>query len=477
MDATSFTQIAQFQPKQLQAWYTLFQKDCKYLLYGGAASGGKSYFLRWAAVGLGIYYAAKYHIRGIPIGLFSEDYPTLKDRQISRIKREFPAYLGELKDTRDEGYVYQIAERYGGAKILLRNLDDPSKYASTEFAAELVEELTKNSLQTFEDLRFRLRYPGIADPRFVAASNPGSIGHEWVKRYFIDQNVGTQEQEQALFHYVKATVYDNQYVDQTYIQQLQSLPEQKRKAYLEGSWDVFAGQFFSEFRMDQHVIHSFIPDTHHIIVAGMDWGRAAPFAFHLAEVSVLENEGVKYFRSKVFCEVYGTQKTPHEWADDIKAKLKRYALRVSDISWMRADPAVFTKQQDMSISIADQFKNEGLYFVPASNDRIGGWENLHNWLRVAPDGKPYLQITEDCPNLIRTLPNLVHDENKVEDVDTDGEDHAPDALRYLHKHLKWIDAKAGGVKENRNAHPKIQFFKPRYDGGQMIAINTDRFVR
>lgn len=408
-------------------------------------SGGKSYFLRWAAIGLGIYYAAKYHIKGIPIGLFSEDYPTLKDRQIARIKREFPPYLGELKDTRDEGYVYQIAEQYGGAKILLRNLDDPSKYASTEFAAELVEELTKNPLQTFEDLRFRLRYPGIPDPRFLGASNPGSIGHEWVKRYFIDKNAGDSEQEQGSFIYVPARVYDNEYVDKSYIKQLESLPEQKRRAYLDGSWDVFAGQFFSEFRTNLHVVPARRSHADTVLVAGMDWGRTAPFAFVVCEISRVKYEEITFYRSTVLLEAYGTEKTPAEWSKVIIALLKSNGLTLRDIEWIRGDPAMFTKGQDTSISIRDQFFREGVSIRAASNDRINGWENLHNWLSLAPDGKPYLQISTACPNLIRTLPNLVHDENAVEDVDTDGEDHAPDALRYCHKHLKWIDAHAGGV--------------------------------
>jgi hypothetical protein len=99
----------------------LFNDECKYLLYGGAAGGGKSYFLRWVALFLGFHYSQKYKIKGVPIGLFSEDYPTLKDRQISRIKREFPAYLGRLVESRDEGYIFEVDEDYGGARILLRN--------------------------------------------------------------------------------------------------------------------------------------------------------------------------------------------------------------------------------------------------------------------------------------------------------------------------------------------------------------------
>src|SRR3990167_8516566 len=172
MQEVSFLSLSQFQPKQLEAWNKLFDNRCKYLLYGGSAHGGKSYFLRWAALGLALYYTSKYNLRHVPIGLFSEDYPTLKDRQVIKIKDEFPAWLGELKETRDEGFVFRGRRRYGEFLILLRNLDDPSKYASTEFAAELVEELTKNPEETFVNLRFRLRYPGVEDVKILGAAKP-----------------------------------------------------------------------------------------------------------------------------------------------------------------------------------------------------------------------------------------------------------------------------------------------------------------
>ena len=87
-----FENLAQFQPKQLTAWEKLLNKDTKYELFGGSMAGGKSYLLRWSAVGLLMYYYKTYGIQNIPIGLFSEDYPTLKDRQISRIEREMPKW-------------------------------------------------------------------------------------------------------------------------------------------------------------------------------------------------------------------------------------------------------------------------------------------------------------------------------------------------------------------------------------------------
>jgi phage terminase large subunit len=254
-----FSELAGFQPKQLTAWYALLRPETKYLLFGGSAYGGKSYFLRWAMIGLGMYYYAKYGFKNIPLGLFSEDYPSLKDRQVVRIKQEIPSFLGKLVDSRDEGYAFIAAPEYGSFIIYLRNLDDPSKYASVEFAAIGVEELTKNRVSTFDDLRFRLRYPGIDEVKFFAATNPGSIGHVWVKNKWVKPDPAFPDPEQSRFIFIPARYEDNKYITDDYVLQLDSLPENKRKAFKEGSWDVFAGQYFDEWSVKKHVITPFVP--------------------------------------------------------------------------------------------------------------------------------------------------------------------------------------------------------------------------
>lgn len=367
--------------------------------------------------------------------------------------REFPKWLGELKETKNEGSAFFVNDALGGGRIMLRNLDDPSKYMSTEFAGVFVEELTRNKEQTFMDLRNRLRYPGIDQVKFMGATNPGGVGHGWVKKYFIDKNSGDNEQDR--FFYVHANAYDNAYISPEYIKQLESLPEQQRKAYLEGSWDVFAGQYFPEFNRNQHVINPFIPTSSSMIVGGMDWGRAKPFSCHLGTVNKIlhitkDGDRVSFFRVKTFFEVYGTEKTPREWAAVIEDKLKQtFKLSLQDVTFIQADPSIFNKQNDNSDSIRDQFyafNSDWRVLKPGSNDRIPGWQIMHNWLSLAPDGLPYWQMTSNCDNLIRTLPELVHDELHIEDVDSDSEDHAPDDQRYMLKSLKWIEGKTGQIK-------------------------------
>jgi len=433
--------LAKFQPKQIEAFEKLFQKQTKYLLYGGAAHGGKSYFLRWVAVALGMYYFQKYGVKQVPIGLFSEDYPTLKDRQVARIKREFPEFLGTLKEGRDEGYMFEANPEYGGFQILLRNLDDPAKYASSEFAAILVEELTKNPLGTFEDLRFRLRYKGVEDPKFVACTNPGGIGHGWVKKFWIEPDPRFPDPEQDRFSFVRSLPTDNKYTTEEYLMQLKSLPEQKRRAFLEGSWDVFDGQVFTEWERAAHVIRPFsIPKDYPRFIA-LDWGVNAPFS-----VQWFANDGdgrtylyrELYMNGQEFELKFGASLTPRRLARVIK----KLSEPDGEIEYVVADPSIWNsviyksgrlnqKDYDEGESIAEIMMEQGLDLIKGDNDRLNGLARFREALAFAPDGRPWLQVFSTCYHFIRTIPSLVYDTRRIEDVNTRGEDHAYDSTRYF----------------------------------------------
>lgn len=438
MKTMDFQQIAQFQPKQLEAWNQLFDKQCKYLLYGGAAHGGKSYFLRWSALGLALYYAKQYGIRGVQIGLFSEDYPTLKDRQIISIQREFPNWIGELKEYRDEGFAFKLKEQFGGGVILLRNLDDPSKYMSTEFAGEFVEELTRNPRQTFDDLRFRLRYRGIPDVKFVGSTNPGGIGHSWVKQLWIEPDPENPDKEEDKFFFVRATVYDNKFTQAGYIEQLQSLPEQKKKAWLEGSWDIFEGQVFSEWSNFTHVLQPFKIPSHWLRYIAMDWGSNKPFSVGWYSVSP---EGRTYLYRELYMngmrfeEKFGAPLTAKRLAKVIIGICEKAG---EDYEYCVADPSMWNKillgsssSEDTGESYAEIMMNQGLKMIKGDNDRVNGMGRFREALATAPDGKPWYQVFDNCYDTIRTVPALTYSKTRYEDVDTDGEDHCYDRDRYF----------------------------------------------
>lgn len=468
MEQVSMRALMNLQPKQQAALDTLLSPDCKYLLYGGAMAGGKSYVLRWAALYYSLWLAQKYKTRGIPVGLFSEDYPTLKDRQISRISREFPAYLGELKEDKNEGYAFFIRDQYGGGRILLRNLDDPSKYMSSEFAGEFVEELTRTPETTFQDLRNRLRFPGVTDVKFMGASNPGGVGHGWVRKFFVDRLADDPEHER--FFYIHANAYDNKYINPDYIKQLEALPPKKRKAYLEGSWDIFEGQIFTEFDRDRHVIGNMLPKPGTALVAGIDWGYSAPAVLLVGALYPMKWQGKAFTRLFIYREIDGIETTPEKWASIYRRDIPEMG-RIT----FYGDPAMFNKLQDSSFSIADQFRKDGVYIKKSTNNRLTSITTIHNWLSIAPDGDPYMQITDNCRRLIKTIPEAMYDENLSEDIDNDwAEDHWVDALRYLTAMVKWTDAKSGlyGTGTTDPLKPKFTIVNQK---GEFVPLDPNRF--
>jgi hypothetical protein len=227
----TFNDLAHFSNKQWEALYA--SEKFKFTLYGGSMGSGKSYWLRWACIWWLLKLAGETKLPGIRAGLFCEDYGALNDRHISKMKTEFPQDLGTYNEQRHE---FQLHERFGSGIIAFRNLDDPSKYLSSEFAVVAVDELIKNAKSTFDILRTRMRWVGIPNPRFISATNPGE---GWVKQYFIEKNFPPSEQEGKEFCYIAALPKDNPYLPKEYFTSLESLPEAERKAYLEGDWSAF----------------------------------------------------------------------------------------------------------------------------------------------------------------------------------------------------------------------------------------------
>lgn len=212
----------------------LASKRFKFTLFGGSVGSGKSRWLRWSCVYWLMEYYAKYKIKGIRAGLFCEDYPSLNDRHLSKVKFEFPNWLGKFNEAKHE---FTLAPEYGSGIIAFRNLDDPAKYLSVEFAVIAIDEINRNPKTTFDMLRSRHRWPGIKEVRFIAGCNP--LGEAWVKNMWVKRLFPPDEKEQYEFVYVPALPTDNPHLPAEYYKSLESLPENQRKAYLEGNWDAF----------------------------------------------------------------------------------------------------------------------------------------------------------------------------------------------------------------------------------------------
>jgi hypothetical protein len=231
-DEAKFSTLSNFFPKQMEALEA--SKRFKYVLFGGSVGSGKSRWIRWSCIYWLMKYYAKYNIKGIRAGLFCEDYPSLNDRHLTKVRFEFPDWLGTFNEAKHE---FTLAPEYGSGIIAFRNLDDPSKYLSVEFAVIAIDEINRNPKATFDMLRSRHRWPGIKDTKFIAGCNP--LGEAWVKNMWVKRLFPPNEKEQYEFVYVPALPTDNPHLPVEYYKSLESLPENQRKAYLEGNWDAF----------------------------------------------------------------------------------------------------------------------------------------------------------------------------------------------------------------------------------------------
>jgi len=501
--------IAKFTDRQIEAMNLILRQfwpdpGCpfpiiKFLLYGGALGGGKSYFLRWILVLLLMAWFQFKGLKKVQVMLACEDFPTLKDRQLSKISIQFPLWLGRsYSDHKDYGRCYLLNDEYGGGIICFRNLDDASKYQSSEWAAIAVDELTKNELDVFTDLRMRLRWPGLKDEEcpFIGGTNPGGIGHNYVKALWMDQNFPVEFIQpidyRPMFAYVPSKAEDNPYLDSGYWQMLNTLPPHLRAAFKDGSWDTFVGQAFQEWSRTHHVVDpiDFVSDEskvdfkdwtgsgNKLVPAGrplymtFDWGFGKPFSVGWWWI---DSDGRKYR----FAEWYGWNGTPDqglrlpdsEIAEGIIKREQAMGFMVDQGTSPKVvnpqiqrlcDPTCFNKKPDyrgggQGPSTAEIFMNMGLQMRPGDPSRVLKWRQFHEHLRVPRDtegkvnGVPMLQVYSTCQHFIRTVPSLIVDPNNIEDVETNSEDHVGDeaALLFMARPLTQLP-----VKEEKKVPPK-----------------------
>lgn len=422
MSEFRFSELCGFSDKQ---WLATETADAhRFTLFGGSRGPGKSYWLRWYGLRLLLELAFGHGVYNARVGLFAEDYPTLADRQISKIRIEFPLWLGELKSTQTDGLGFYLRPEYGGGILLLRNLDDPAKYAGAEFAALLIDELTRAVMDTFDTLRGSLRWPGVRAPKFCAAAMPGGVGHAWVKALWLDRQFPERLQRLAgEFAFVRALPDDNPHLPVEYWQDLETLPEDLARAWRWGDWDVFAGQAFGKFLRERHVRPPRRIPAHWPKWRAVDWGFRKPWCCLWGALD--PDTG----RMVVYREAYEAELTDRAQARKIKA----LTPAEERIRYTLADPSMWTKKnrEDTTFSTADEYAAEGVRLLEADNDRLIGKRKIDTLLEDLEDGQPGLEISEACPNLARTLPALVYDKVHPEDVDSAGEDHAYDTLKYL----------------------------------------------
>jgi hypothetical protein len=252
------------------------------------------------------------------------------------------------------------------------------------------------------------------------------------------------------------------------------------------SFEESAGRFFPRWNYKTHVLpHVKYPKINYIRYGSMDWGRTAPFSWHAHFLMPVNHEGLKFNRLVTFREVYSTGKSPYEQAQDIVTKTDYRFIKST-----YTDPSMFDPLVDGSTSIAKQFQaafkeliKKHALFKRGSRNRIARWAAMENWMRIAPDGLPYWMITEDCPNLIRTIPLMTPDPNKMEDLDTSLEDHAIDDVSYFAHNMRWIDAYAQigavarlGTSKHEERKRKAKRFARTTPEGRFLSLDIDEFA-
>jgi phage terminase large subunit len=336
----------------------------------------------------------------------------------------------------------------GGPPALIRcgYLDadsDIENYLSSEYDVIVPDELVTFNRDAMLELftRCRTTNPSMIslrgdplqdyDGSFVlSASNPGGRGGAWVKDFFIDKCPDPEEfsaYDPSQWAFFPAFLRDNPYIKAGgYEQSLAGLRENRKRQLLDGDWGVFEGQFFDEFRPRDHVVDLGAISVDCPRFLSMDWGRNAPGVV-LWWVALPDGRYYIEDEYKFNGDIAG-KLTVKDVAAVIKQRCKDRGLPRVPTCW--TDPACWQHTGQIGESIADTFLKYRVPVAKANNDRRSGWQRLHEMLRKAPDGRPWLLVSPRCAYGIRTLPAQLQSKKDPDDLDTTGDDHWCDALRY-----------------------------------------------
>ncbi len=387
-------------------------------LFGGAAGGGKSYAQLIDALIFALQYPRSRQL------VLRRTLPELKRSLIQTSLTLYPREVASYGETSHRWtFVNQSVIEFGYCD----NENDVTRYQSAEYDVIRFDELTHFTEFQFKYLLSRVRGVNGYPKQVKSATNPGGVGHSWVKARYIDSLVPFEEQDGRLF--LPAKVQDNTFLmrsDPDYVSRLKLLDSREQKALLYGEWDLFEGQYFCEFSTELHVapMPAHIPSWWKRYLA-IDYGLDMLAALWIA----LAPDGTAW----VYREVYRSGLIISQAAEAILT-----AEQPDEVIAQRlAPPDLFNRRQETGRSAIEIFAEKGLFFDKAMGERVSGWYAVKEYLRPFTDEQGIrttkLKINPTCKNLIRTLPALRADETNPNDTANTPHEltHAPDALRYF----------------------------------------------
>jgi hypothetical protein len=394
--------------------------------YGGARGGGKSH---WLLAQMGADDCQR--VAGLKCLLLRkvgkaniEQFEDLRRRLFGKLKHEFSAYRGVLAFA-------------NGSRIIAGHFQsekDIDAYLGLEYDVIGVEEATTLTSRKYQDISTccRTSKPNWR-PRIYSTTNPGGVGHAWYRTRFV---VPLLERREAETRFVPARVGDNAFNNPEYRKVLEGLSGWQKRAWLDGDWDIAAGQYFTTLRREIHVVENFDDSRAREWFVALDYGFAH---YTVALLGCTDGDGNIFVVDEHAERLW----LPQRHAAAIKVMIGRWKigdrrLEISDLARFVAGADVFSRQSD-GTTIAAQYAKHGISLRSANTDRVNGWaEILTRFGDVEGGIRPTLFIHKNCGRLIETLPTLQHDPNRPEDVlkvDADedgiGGDDAADALRYL----------------------------------------------
>ena len=416
-------------PNEKQRQFLLCEK--KYVAFGGARGGGKSWAVRTKAKLLGLQYP------GIRMLLVRRTYQELESNHI-RFLREELHDLAEYRATARQFAFHNGSVLDFGYCACDGDMD---RYQGTEYDVIFIDEATQLHERWLRQFAACIRGVNGFPKRIYYTCNPGGPGHGYIKRLFIDRRYEPGENGEE-YAFIPARVTDNKALlkaQPDYLKQLEALPKRLREAWLEGKWDLFQGQVFQEFtdapehyrdRRFTHVIEPFDIPREWRVYRSYDFGYAKPFSCAWWAV---DHDGVIYR----ILELYGCTTTPNEgvlWTPDRQfGEIRRIE---QEHPWLKgreifgvADPAIWDASRGESIY--ETALKYGIYFQKGDNRRIPGWMQMHYRLSFDGEGYPMMYVFNTCRAFLRTVPLLLYSQTEVEDVDTQQEDHVADETRYF----------------------------------------------